>query len=150
MRLIWSISTHYNTADRISNLLRTISNEIIRKCQESIDLGKILNPGGDNGGAVAEGEENAAAAAANQKGGEGEGAVKPKGDLRLADVKESMVLLQQCIDCGRKWKEQYQLTCSCIKKNDPARPWNFSEGTIFAQIDAFVQRCCDLLEIAEE
>jgi dynein heavy chain len=29
------------------------------------------------------------------------------------------------------------------------RPSNFSDSTIFVQIDAFVQRCCDLLEVCE-
>jgi len=135
VRLIWSISTHYNTADRISNLLRTISNEIIRRCQQSIDLEKILNPGGG-------------APVVNDKGEKITG-----NEARLKDVKDSMVLLQQSIDCGRNWKKEYHRICACIKKNaqgDKDRIWNFSEGTIFARLDSFVQRCCDLLEIAEE
>ena len=32
VRMIWTISTHYNTPDRISGLLRKISSEIIRRC----------------------------------------------------------------------------------------------------------------------
>ena len=36
--MIWTISTHYNTPDRISGLLRKISNEIIRRCQATVDL----------------------------------------------------------------------------------------------------------------
>ncbi|CAD7941177.1 unnamed protein product [Amoebophrya sp. A25] len=121
VRFIWTVSDTYNTSDRISNLLRTISNEIIRRCQHSVDVERILNPG----------------------------ATKEKS--REEDVRETMVLLEQCVECGRKWKEEYHLTCAAIRKNEPAdRHWNFSEGTIFAQADAFVQRCCDLLEIAEE
>lgn len=30
-----------------------------------------------------------------------------------------------------------------------ARPWNFETSNIFAQVDAFVQRCRDLLEVCE-
>jgi dynein heavy chain len=29
------------------------------------------------------------------------------------------------------------------------KPWNFETSNIFAQIDAFLQRCRDLLEICE-
>eukprot|EP00392_Amoebophrya_sp_AT5.2_P008786 g8814.t1 len=120
VRMIWTVSTSYNTPDRISNLLRTVSNEIIRRCQHSVDVDKIFTPG-------------------------------KTGKPRQEDVKDSMVLLEQSIACGRKWKEEYHLTVACIKKHEPqARHWTFSEGTIFAQIDAYVQRCCDLLEIAEE
>ena len=42
VRMIWTISTHYNTPDRISGLLRKISNEIIRRCQATIDLDLIF------------------------------------------------------------------------------------------------------------
>ena len=32
VRMIWSISTHYQKEDRISGLLRKMSNEIIKRC----------------------------------------------------------------------------------------------------------------------
>jgi len=56
--------------------------------------------------------------------------------------------LQQSIDCGRDWKTAYHNTIRLIEKFTD-RPWNFQEGAIFPQIDAFVQRCCDLLEVCE-
>ena len=40
-----------------------------------------------------------------------------------------------------------RLSAAITPCNNPfRRPWNFPEGSIFAQIDAFVQRCCDLTE----
>mmetsp|Transcript_14483 Transcript_14483/g.50911 ORF Transcript_14483/g.50911 Transcript_14483/m.50911 type:complete len:4419 (-) Transcript_14483:356-13612(-) len=109
VRMIWSCSTHYKTENRISGLLKKISNEIIRRCQATIELQDIFD----------------------------------------GKVDTSMVQLQQAIDCGREWKLAYQKTCRLLEKNQPDRPWNFPEGSIFAQIDAFVQRCCDLLEVCE-
>lgn len=108
VRMIWAISTHYQKEDRISGLLRKTSNEIIRRCQATIELDDIFN----------------------------------------GKVEASMVQLQQSIDCGKEWKTAYHKTCRLIEKNSD-RPWNFPEGTIFANIDAFVQRCCDLLEVCE-
>lgn len=132
VRLIWTISTHYNTPDRISSLLRTISNEIIKRCQDNINLDKILNPGKNFG-----------------KEGFEYGALSAEG-VRLKDLQDSMASLNESIECGREWKKQFQVTRDCIKKYNPAQAWDLQEGSIFAQIDAFVQRCCDLLEICEE
>ncbi|CAK9098663.1 unnamed protein product [Durusdinium trenchii] len=42
VRMIWSISTHYQKEDRISGLLRKMSNEIIKRCQATIDLSDIF------------------------------------------------------------------------------------------------------------
>jgi len=108
VRMIWSISTHYQKEDRISGLLRKMSNEIIKRCQATIELS----------------------------------------DIFAGKVESSMVKLQQCIDCGREWKRAYQKTVRLLSKNTD-RPWNFPEGSIFLQIDAFVQRCCDLLEVCQ-
>jgi hypothetical protein len=41
---------------------------------------------------------------------------------------------------------QYK-TVESMAKNP--RPWGFETSNIFAQIDAFVQRCRDLLEVCE-
>jgi len=41
VRMIWSISRHYNTRERIVGLLRKVSNAIINRCVSQIDLSKI-------------------------------------------------------------------------------------------------------------
>jgi len=38
VRMIWEKSGHYNTEDKIAGLLRKISNEIIKRCRQHINL----------------------------------------------------------------------------------------------------------------
>ncbi|XP_030578556.1 dynein heavy chain 2, axonemal [Archocentrus centrarchus] len=42
IRIIWVNSPHYNTSERITNLFRQITNEIIRLCSQSISLDRIF------------------------------------------------------------------------------------------------------------
>lgn len=102
IRIIWTLSRFYNTEDRLSGLLRKISNEIINRCCASIDLKEIFD----------------------------------------GDVEESMKNLTESIECGVSWKRIYRQTAQAIKisTKDPKRHWTFDEASIFAQIDAFVQR----------
>ncbi|CEL98551.1 unnamed protein product [Vitrella brassicaformis CCMP3155] len=130
VRMIWTISTHYNTADRITGLLRKISNEIIRRCQDSIQLEAIFA-----GRATDMPEEERA---------EGH----PDG-MTVKDIQEATQRLEESAACGRAWKQTYQRTAKLLARHNPTRRWDFSEGSIFAQVDAFVQRCCDLLEVCE-
>jgi dynein heavy chain len=114
IRMIWAISLYYNTEERITGLVRKVSNEIINRCCVKICLKEIFD----------------------------------------GDVEGSMVTLQQSIDCGMVWKELYQKTAEAISKkykdSKPRRSWeSIDDKSIFAQIDAFVQRCRDLLEICE-
>jgi len=42
VRVLWTISSYYRKEDRISSLLRKMSNEIIKRCQETIELKDIF------------------------------------------------------------------------------------------------------------
>ncbi|CBZ54592.1 GF18580, related [Neospora caninum Liverpool] len=65
-------------------------------------------------------------------------------------VDEAMMSLEQSIECGRAWQRLYQPMCKLVKRHSTqGRHWDFPEGAVFAEIDAFVQRCCDLLEVCE-
>ncbi|KAJ3172703.1 Dynein heavy chain 2, axonemal, partial [Geranomyces variabilis] len=108
VRLIWANSNYYNTKERLTSLLRKVSNEIIRRCCAKISLDGIFH-----------------------------------GDVQL-----SMTSLLESINCGESWKAIYKRTCHHIAKYSDGR-WDFDESSIFAQIDAFVQRCRDLLEVCE-
>lgn len=111
IRLIWLHSTYYNTEDRITSLLRKISNEIIAVCCKRISLQDIFN----------------------------------------GNVQDSMIYLEQSVQCGILWKRMFHVTSAAVKKNAKSkdRCWNFDETGIFAQTDAFVQRCRELLEVCE-
>eukprot|EP00981_Chlorochromonas_danica_P004175 scaffold838_cov160-Ochromonas_danica.AAC.12 len=67
------------------------------------------------------------------------------------DVEFSIVRLKDAIHCGIKWKEMYHQTVEAIfkQKNRYGKVWEIDDASIFAQIDAFVQRCRDLIEICE-
>ncbi|KAI9101992.1 dynein heavy chain and region D6 of dynein motor-domain-containing protein [Phlyctochytrium arcticum] len=108
IRIIWANSRYYNTKERLTSLLRKVSNEIIRRCCAKISLEDIFH----------------------------------------GDVQVSMVHLQDSINCGESWKAIYKRTCQHVANFSKGR-WDFDESSIFAQIDAFVQRCRDLLEVCE-
>lgn len=109
VRMIWSLSSHYKTQERITGLLRKVSNEIILRCCEHIDLQQIF----------------------------------------AGDVEAPMRVLQESIKSGDDWKEIYRATVRRMEIVDAECCWNFDESRIFAQIDAFMQRCRDLLEVCE-
>jgi len=112
IRMIWSLSKFYNTEDRLTGLLRKISNEIIKRCCCKIRLNEVFD----------------------------------------GDVEASMVNLQESILCGVRWKTIYRQTGAAIRLSttDIKKHWTFNEASIFAQVDAFVQRCRDLLEVGRD
>mmetsp|Transcript_14527 Transcript_14527/g.44830 ORF Transcript_14527/g.44830 Transcript_14527/m.44830 type:complete len:256 (-) Transcript_14527:12622-13389(-) len=64
----------------------------------------------------------------------------------------TQVALEESIQCGVLWKRIYRRTAAaiCTAHIDAAEEhWTFDDASIFAQIDAFVQRCRDLLEVCE-
>lgn len=54
--------------------------------------------------------------------------------------------LESSIECCEKWKEIYTKT-SRIHHKFSSSGWVLDKSSIFAQVDAFVQRCRDLLEV---
>lgn len=74
-------------------------------------------------------------------------------DLFYGDVDKAMKSLNECIQCGNKWKECYNTVVVNInrdkKMNGQSNSWQKDDPSIFAEIDAFIQRCQDLLVVAE-
>ena len=64
------------------------------------------------------------------------------------DVEQSMANLHESIQCGVAWKKIFEQTKRAVEMNSRSK-WDFDPSSIFAQIDAFVQRCRDLLEVCE-
>jgi dynein heavy chain len=69
-------------------------------------------------------------------------------DIFHGDVHASMVVLHESINCGESWKSIYKKTSEHIAAFTK-KTWDFDQSSIFAQIDAFVQRCRDLIEVCE-
>ncbi len=108
VRFIWSKSRFYNTREKITSLLRKVSNQIIIQCASRIQLEQIF----------------------------------------FGDVCASILTLKENIECGEEWKRIYEDMSVHIRKHETG-DWHFDDSSIFAQLDAFVQRCRDLLEVSE-
>ena len=63
-------------------------------------------------------------------------------------VERSKAALEESIGCCYAWKETYERV-SRVHDKFSSEGWVLDESSIFAQIDAFIQRCKDLLEVVE-
>ncbi|XP_076804743.1 dynein axonemal heavy chain 2-like [Clavelina lepadiformis] len=63
-------------------------------------------------------------------------------------VESSVAVLNSCVDCCLAWKEIYNTTAKAHHQLSTSG-WVLDQSSIFAQVDAFVQRCKDLLEVCE-
>ncbi|XP_069502374.1 dynein axonemal heavy chain 2 [Ambystoma mexicanum] len=108
IRIIWVNSPFYNSRERITALLRKMSNEIIRLCCREISLDQIFD----------------------------------------GYILSSRQVLRDCISCCLAWKECY-LKAVRIHHRLSTIGWVLDQTTIFAQVDAYMQRCKDLLEVCE-
>jgi len=76
----------------------------------------------------------------------------PVSEVWDGDVELCISRLQESIHCGVEWKAIYHKTVAAILRNKHkynGKMWNIEDASIFAQIDAFVQRCRDLIEVCE-
>ncbi|KAI0228083.1 Dynein heavy chain 2, axonemal [Lamellibrachia satsuma] len=108
IRMIWVNSEFYTTRERLTGLLRKLSNEIIRRCSKEINLERIFS----------------------------------------GYVESSSTTLNECINCCEQWKEVYSKMSKLHHRYSP-NGWVLDKSSVFAQIDAFVQRCRDLLEVCD-
>ena len=63
-------------------------------------------------------------------------------------VERSREALKEGISCCLSWKECYDCV-SKVHDKFSEESWVLDESSIFAQVDAFIQRCKDLLEVVE-
>jgi len=75
----------------------------------------------------------------------------PVRDILDGDVEFCISRLLDAIHCGMQWKIMYhKMTSSIVRqKARYGRVLDIEDASIFAQIDAFVQRCRDLIEVCE-
>ena len=62
------------------------------------------------------------------------------------EVEKSIEGLDQSIECCEAWKENYNDAAATHNRFSEVK-WLLDRSSIFAQIDAFVQRCKDLKEV---
>ncbi|XP_059574595.1 dynein axonemal heavy chain 2 isoform X3 [Alligator mississippiensis] len=63
-------------------------------------------------------------------------------------VESSWHSLRDCISCMASWKERYHQAAEMHNRLS-GKGWVLDQSGIFAQVDAFVQRCKDLLEVCD-
>ncbi|CAF1579491.1 unnamed protein product, partial [Adineta steineri] len=63
-------------------------------------------------------------------------------------IVSSQKTLNECIECCQQWQEIYNNAQHLHEKNS-VKGWRLDKTTIFAQIEAFIQRCRDLLDLCE-
>lgn len=111
--MIWRMSKSYYSSDRITSLLRKVSNEIIFRCCETISLNDIFE----------------------------------------GNVHSSMKSLAESIKAGEFWKsiciETFKNLAAHYEGQQFNRKFEYDANSVFAEIDAFVQRCNDLNEVCE-
>ena len=75
----------------------------------------------------------------------------PVSEILDGDVEYAMSKLHDAIDCGVMWKAIFHKTVESIQRQKVryGRVWEIDDASVFAQIDAFVQRCRDLIEVCE-
>ena len=75
----------------------------------------------------------------------------PVNDVFDGDVEFVTARLNESIHCGTEWKRIYHAAAASIarQKDRYGRCWEMDDAAIFAQLDAFVQRCRDLIEVCE-
>ncbi|KAL0220777.1 hypothetical protein RCL1_000631 [Eukaryota sp. TZLM3-RCL] len=156
VRLIWQFSSYYCNSKRISGLLRRVTNDIIHRCRSVIDLRDlfaITNTSKNNGSKVT--FEDARPPRSSH------GVSLQIDNLSL--VQSLISTLNQSILVNKSWFELFKSCVASISddssanilKRNPVQygcdslTWDFDETPIFAQVDAFIQRCKDLVDVCE-
>jgi len=71
-------------------------------------------------------------------------------DMLEGNVEKCMSDLTESINCCKEWKTICLHSQKMIKKYSSRKTWELeNDDTIFAENEAFIQRCKDLLEICE-
>jgi dynein heavy chain len=107
-RFIWSTASYFHAPERISGLLRKVSNQILERCKSCIRKAGVFNP----------------------------------------NVHLAISALSDCISCGENWKAAFFKMDAAIIA-DSMVGWEVAQSSVFAQVDAFVQRCRELLDVCE-
>ncbi len=109
IRLIHSHSKNFKTQERVSDLSRRVSSEIVHHCSSQISLHEIF----------------------------------------YGDLGNALQTLNDCIQCVCLWKQLYNRTAITVnsKKFGSEERWKLNDASIFAEMDAFSQRCDDLIVV---
>eukprot|EP01028_Stygiella_incarcerata_P006524 TRINITY_DN2668_c0_g1_i2.p1 TRINITY_DN2668_c0_g1~~TRINITY_DN2668_c0_g1_i2.p1 ORF type:complete len:4588 (-),score=1267.00 TRINITY_DN2668_c0_g1_i2:3353-17116(-) len=69
-------------------------------------------------------------------------------EVFAGDLEASIKVLKECVTCGQSWKTTF-LRMREVMDEKGRELWGLDEGGRFAEMDAFVQRCKDLLDVCD-
>jgi dynein heavy chain, axonemal len=109
-RFIWSTASYFHAPERISGLLRKVSNQILERCKSCIRKVGVFN----------------------------------------LNVHLAISALSDCVSCGESWKAAFfKMDAAIIAESTSKSGWEVAQSSVFAQVDAFVQRCRELLDVCD-
>lgn len=168
--MIWELSTSYNTAERLTGLLRKVSNEVIARCRESISLegvfhGDITQSTTVLHDCIAAGErwetlcveafENAAARATQLASATPVASINGGNSHNNHHQTKHQRREEQRTHVDEYGGEAHSHSPTLTPTEEPLAAsgirasFDFDRSSVFAEIKAFVQRCRDLLEVCE-
>jgi dynein heavy chain len=68
-------------------------------------------------------------------------------EIIFKNVEHAKNKLEECIHCGESMHVCFEKISKAISMRAGESPWNFEKSRVFAQLDAFIQRCRDLNEV---
>jgi dynein heavy chain, axonemal len=68
-------------------------------------------------------------------------------EIIFKNVEHAKAKLEECIHCGEIMHVSFEKVSKAISMRKDENSWNFENSRVFAQLDAFIQRCRDLNEV---
>ncbi|KAL0226771.1 hypothetical protein P9112_014095 [Eukaryota sp. TZLM1-RC] len=147
VRLIWEYSAFYCSSKRISGLLRRVTNDVISRCRDVIDLRDLFGLCLSSSSVVFDQDKRKGLSL------ETEG---------IKSVEKLVKSLTSTIEINQRWQDLFSHTVngieSDVKKGTKrniqqygrdSNLWDFDPAPIFAQVHAFIQRCNDLVDACQ-
>eukprot|EP00898_Chlorokybus_atmophyticus_P007698 jgi/Chlat1/792/Chrsp104S01257 len=117
--LVWKHSKYYNTAARLVILMREICNDLIAAACRFVNSGG--GGGGGNGGS----------------------------DIFRGEPAEAVDKLKATLKICGTFKSHYFDYKAKTAVETPENPWRFQNSALFARLDSFLERCHDILDLAQ-
>ena len=151
VRMIWSVSDYYSSADRLNSLLAKVSNVIIARCCADITVDRVFF--GDVDACIRDlGASIVAGEGWKQVFRNAVQVIVMKQALEAKRIEEEDGSQSEDGESGAGSRADRRGSVGTGGRNSakiPMKPFAYDENAIFAHIDAFVQRCRDLSEICE-
>ena len=137
LRMVWIISRHYNTDERMVNLMERIADSIAEVITSRIDTSTILRWSGSSSSAAPTDSDMAAAASSSSSSSSSSAA--------------NRFLIGQAKNVLDKWQDSYLKTRKLIEIATPQHRWEFhtEKKTLFERTNYMSTVCRDLIHVVD-